>query len=154
MIQLKRIVAAVDFSEHTPVVLRYAAELARAFGAEVVLCHVVAKADMLSQIPPVGEGYFPPNYEELQRKVATEEAAKALADAGIPQARVVIAAGAPFVEIINVARHENADLIIVGTHGRGAMAHALLGSVCEKVVRKAPCPVLTVRKGEHEFVMP
>jgi len=154
MIQMKRIVAAADFSEHTSVVLRYAAELARAFGAEVVLCHVVAKADMLSQIPPVGEGYFPPNYEELQRKVAEEEAAKALTEAGIPQARVVIAAGPPFVEIINVARNENADLIIVGTHGRGAMAHALLGSVCEKVVRKAPCPVLTVRKGEHEFVMP
>ena len=59
-----------------------------------------------------------------------------------------------FVEIIKAARSEDADLIVIGTHGRGAVAHMLLGSVAEKVVRKAPCPVLTVREGEHDFVLP
>ncbi len=62
--------------------------------------------------------------------------------------------GSPFFEIVRAAKREDADLVIVGTHGRGAIAHVLLGSVAEKVVRKAPCPVLTVREGVHDFVMP
>ena len=59
-----------------------------------------------------------------------------------------------FVEIVRYARDKNIDLLVMGTHGRGPIAHMLLGSVAEKVVRKAPCPVLTVRHPEHEFVMP
>ncbi len=59
-----------------------------------------------------------------------------------------------FVEIIRYAREKNIDLLVLGTHGRGAIAHMLMGSVAEKIVRKAPCPVLTVRHPEHEFVMP
>jgi len=62
--------------------------------------------------------------------------------------------GAPVLRIIEYARDESIDLIVIGTHGRGAAAHLLLGSVAEKVVRKAPCPVLTVRTGEHGFVHP
>ena len=154
MIQLKKIVAAVDFSAHSDIVLKYAAEFSQAFGAKVVLCHVIAKADTLSQLPPTGEGYFPPNYEELQRQAAEKEAQRAIGAAGLKEASLTIVAGTPFVEIVKLARSENADLLIVGTHGRGAVAHALLGSVAEKVVRKAPCPVLTVREGEHEFVAP
>ena len=154
MIQLQKILAAVDFSAHTGIVLRYASELAKAFRAEVLLCHVIARADALSQLPPTGEGYFPANYEDLQRQVAQQESEKALRAAGISGARTAIVAGTPFVEIVQLARAEGTDLIIIGTHGRGAVAHALLGSVAEKVVRKAPCPVLTVRQGEHEFVTP
>lgn len=154
MIRIQRILAAVDFSAHSDVVLRYAVELARVCSAETIVCHVIAKADALSQLPPVGEGYFPPNYEDLQREAATKEANKAITAAGLTGARVEIVAGNPFLEIVQLAKRENVDLIIVGTHGRGAVAHMLLGSVAEKVVRKAPCPVLTVREGEHEFVMP
>ncbi|MBI1784146.1 universal stress protein, partial [Candidatus Sumerlaeota bacterium] len=62
--------------------------------------------------------------------------------------------GNSFVEIIAVAKRENADLIIMGTHGLGAFKHLLLGSTAERVVRKAPCPVLTVRNPEHEFIHP
>jgi nucleotide-binding universal stress UspA family protein len=62
--------------------------------------------------------------------------------------------GSPFVEIIRYARDEKIDLIVMGTHGRGPMAHLLLGSVAERVVRKAPCAVLTVRPAEHKFVRP
>jgi len=65
-----------------------------------------------------------------------------------------IVAGNPFVEIIRYARAHEIDLIVLGTHGRGPVAHMLLGSVAEKVVRKSPCPVLTVRPAQHEFVMP
>ena len=62
--------------------------------------------------------------------------------------------GVPFQEIVRQAEEHHADLIIMGTHGRTGLRHALLGSVAEKVVRKAPCPVLTVRHPEHEFVHP
>ena len=67
---------------------------------------------------------------------------------------VVTRVGKPFVEIIHHARDHDVDLIVIGTHGRGAVQHALLGSVAEQVVRTSPCPVLTVRHPEHEFVMP
>ena len=62
--------------------------------------------------------------------------------------------GQPFVEIVTVARDEDADLIVMGTHGRTGLAHMLIGSTAEKVVRMAPCPVLTVKHPEHEFVLP
>ena len=65
-----------------------------------------------------------------------------------------VAQGHPFVELVRYAKDNAIDLIVVGTHGRGAIAHILLGSVAEKVVRKAPCPVLVVREPEHDFVMP
>jgi nucleotide-binding universal stress UspA family protein len=60
----------------------------------------------------------------------------------------------PAEEIVNYAATNGIDLIVLGTHGRGGMAHLLLGSVAEKVVRTAPCPVLTVRHPEREFVTP
>ena len=62
--------------------------------------------------------------------------------------------GRPFLEIIRIARERKSDLIVIGTHGRGALTQMLLGSVTEKVVRKAPCPVLSVREPGHEFTMP
>jgi len=60
----------------------------------------------------------------------------------------------PAMAIVDYAREAHSDLIIMGTHGRGAMAQLLMGSVAERVVRTAPCPVLTVRHPEHEFVLP
>ena len=65
-----------------------------------------------------------------------------------------IARGEPFVNIVRYARDNEIDLIVMGTHGRGAVKHMLLGSVAEKVLRKAPCPVLTVRDPEQEFILP
>ena len=62
--------------------------------------------------------------------------------------------GGPYVEIVRCAQESDIDLIVMGTHGRGFVAHILIGSVAEKVVRRSPCPVLTVRHPEHEFVLP
>ena len=64
------------------------------------------------------------------------------------------AEGTPFLEIIRYAREHEIDLIVMGTHGRSGLGHVLIGSVAERVVRKSPCPVLTIRPGGHEFVMP
>ena len=97
-----------------------------------------------------------PLFLEGEAGVGKTEVGKVLAAADRErfQARLVMRRGSPFVEIVRYAKSENIDLIVMGTHGRGPIAHMLLGSVAEKVVRKAPCPVLTVRHPEHEFVMP
>jgi nucleotide-binding universal stress UspA family protein len=154
MIDLKRILTATDFSPASQVALTYAGAFAKAFGAEVILCHVLEKPDFLAGLPPVAEGYFPPNLAEIQEKHARVQCEQVLAAASLSHARVLLLHGGPAREITRAAATENADLVIVGTHGRGAIAHLLLGSVAERVVRTAPCPVLTVRSGEHEFVTP
>ena len=66
----------------------------------------------------------------------------------------MVTAISPAAAIVDYARREQIDLIVMGTHGRGGVAHLLMGSVAERVVRTAPCPVLTVRHPEHEFVLP
>ena len=66
----------------------------------------------------------------------------------------MITRGTPFIEIIRTAKEHDVDMIVLATHGRSGLAHVLMGSVAEKVVRKAPCPVLVVRKAQHEFIMP
>jgi Universal stress protein UspA and related nucleotide-binding proteins len=76
-------------------------------------------------------------------------------DRAVLGARTILRVSAtPALAIVEYARDANVDLIVVGTHGRGAMAHLFMGSVAERVVRTASCPVLTVRHPEHEFVLP
>lgn len=154
MIVLRRILTATDFSQASEVALRYAVALAKAFSAETFFCHVLEKPDLLAGLPPVAEGYFPPNLAEIREKHARAQCETLLAAAGLSHAKILLPHGSPAAEITRAAAEHNVDLIIVGTHGRGAIAHLLLGSVAEKVVRSAPCPVLTVRPGEHEFVTP
>jgi len=74
--------------------------------------------------------------------------------AGFPRLTAKVISGRPFVEIIHYARNMAMDLIVIATHGRSGLKHVLMGSVAERVVRKAPCPVLSVRSDEHGFVMP
>jgi len=155
MILLQKILVGIDFSEHSRVAHRYGMALSQAFDSELLLCHVVNGPALLSQVPPLGEAYFPPNFlaqeEEQAKQWLSEYAAQA---SGVQQVRTLLRTGNPFVELITVAREEKADLLIIGTHGRGFLAHMLIGSVAERIVRKAPCPVLTVREGEHDFVTP
>jgi nucleotide-binding universal stress UspA family protein len=87
----------------------------------------------------------------LLGKVLTEQEDKELQPEYVLRAAGV---GGPYVEIVRYAKERDIDIIVMGTHGRGFMAHMLMGSVAEKVVRKAPCAVLTVRHPEHEFVIP
>ena len=156
MVTLKRIVVATDFGEAADVAFAYGRELARTFGAALDVLHV---ADNVLARGYAAEGFMA-SYPELQRDV--EEAAlkrlEALVcdeDRAVLNARTVSRVStSPALAIVDYAREARADLIIMGTHGRGAMAHLLMGSVAERVVRTAPCPVLTVRHPEHEFVLP
>ncbi len=147
-IQLKKILAAVDFGDLSDRVLQEAGEMARMFGSELIICHVVDRPGLISRLPPGGEGYIPANLPEIQEQYAREQVAKFQQSSGLSNARLVTGQGSPASEVMRIAKEENADLIIQGTHGRGALAHALLGSVAERIVRSAPCPVLTIRARE------
>ncbi len=154
MIQLDRILVATDFSNHAQIAMRYAAALAAQFNAEVIVAHIVEQIGVLPTVPPVGESVYSAPTIALQVSQAREESEKLLREFKVANGRVLVETGRPFLEIIRLARNEEVDLVVVGTHGRGVIAHTLMGSVAEKVVRKSPCPVLVVREGEHDFVMP
>lgn len=160
MINLKRILLPTDFSEPAAAAVPYACELAGMFGAELHVLYVIH--DLASEVPDFGMGLAFPGYlehlpERMQKleEEAIQQLTKVLPE-GWDKSRVVLATrqGPPFLRIIEYAREHQAELIVMGTHGRGMLPHTLLGSVAERVVRKAPCPVLTVRPDEHEFVLP
>jgi nucleotide-binding universal stress UspA family protein len=99
------------------------------------------------------------NVEELVKQREAED--RKLLDEFIPPelkkgitVETIHRVGIPFMEIIKAAREKEADLIVIATHGKSGLSHILFGSVAEKVVRKAPCPVLSIRHPEHEFIMP
>lgn len=152
VININRILVATDFSDSGKTALQYAVAFADQFGASVDLMHVVEpipSGALLSYVPK----------EELRKNMLTyaKDQMQQLHsewDAYAFPVNQVVTDGHPFVEIIRHARQIKADLIVMGTHGRGAIAHMLIGSVAEKVVRKAPCPVLTVRHPGHEFLHP
>jgi len=152
VVQIRRILHPTDFSPSSAYALGYAAALAREFGAKLYLLHVVedvARAlyfDML-QAPPIAD-----IIGEIERQ-ARKELDKILAEEKDLPVERLLRRGVPFGEIIRVAREVEADLIVMGTHGRSGFKHALFGSVAEKVVRKSPCPVLTVRHPEQRFEM-
>jgi nucleotide-binding universal stress UspA family protein len=128
---------------------------ASALDAELHLLHVFEQYTGSTYIPgiPLPESHS--ETEQLKQQVA-EYLAKLLDADWVAGHRVVRATreGHPFVEIIRYARGQSIDMIVMSTHGRSGLAHLLMGSVAEKVVRKSPCPVLTVRPDEHQFVMP
>ena len=156
MIKIQRILFPSDFSDLSLQGLRYARSFAEAYESELHVLHVVDEASLywMAMGPnslPVG-----PSTEELV-EISRKEMGKFVEEhLGGAKFTVVteVAMGRPFMEIIRYAREQEIDLIVIGTHGRSGLQHALLGSVAEKVVRKAPCPVLTIRDPEHDFVMP
>lgn len=154
-IALKQVLVPTDFSECSAVALRYGLTLAERFGAHVHLLHAVSNPfdqPWATEVYPVPQADF----ERLAREESDAKLAALLAQTGLPADRLTCAttSGPAFLAILEYAREAGIDLIVMGTHGRGAVAHLLIGSVAENVVRKAPCPVLTVRHPEHEFVTP
>ena len=148
---LERILFPTDFSETARYAFEYARDLTTQFDAALHLLYVVP--DPRSQ-DWAGEasGIVIPDLLATWRSDA-EQRLEMLLPNGARTERA-IRVGHAFVEIVQYARNNAIDLIVMGTHGRGAVKHMLLGSVAEKVVRKAPCPVLTVRKPGHAFEMP
>jgi nucleotide-binding universal stress UspA family protein len=155
MIDLHRILVPTDFSKHSENALSYAAAFAEKFGAELHLLHVVQDLalfipEAVTAAPPIAppiEQLTAAVREALERVIKQNQLTRFAVQSEVRE-------GNPFYEIIRYAKESDIDLIIMGTHGHTGLIHVLLGSVAEKVVRKAPCPVLTVRHPEHEFVHP
>ena len=152
MIALKNILVATDFSEPSAVALDYGRDLARSYGATLHVVHVIENRLALHG-PEIGFAYA-----EVERNIEAAvlrdlEAALSADDRGTLNARTVITRGGNASHAITeYAKHNAIDLIIVGTHGRGAIQRFLVGSVAERVMRTAPCPVLTVRTNERDFI--
>ena len=142
----KRICCPIDFSDASRAAMEVAADLARRFGAELVLLHaypipgytfpdgsVVASPRMMQDLADQAQKHLEEWRAEAEKMV---EPGKVSAEKAV---------GEPAAEILEVARARGADLIVMGTHGRTGLEHALMGSIAERVVRRAHCPVLTVR---------
>lgn len=153
MIQMRRVLVPLDLDEYARYALPYARELCTAFGAALHLLHVVDTQWILS-----AGGAFPEAGGDLLPRLEREGRAEVERIAGqIRDGFEVCSAvrvGPPHVQIVQYARQQDIDLIVLATHGRSGLKHALIGSVAEKVVQMAPCPVLAVKHPEHEFVMP
>jgi universal stress protein A len=143
--EIRQILAPTDFSESSKQAVTHAYGLAEAFGASLLLLHVV-------ELPVYPAGVFLLSAEgttlldDLEQQ-ARLDLAQLLPKAqdGRVEVRCQVVVGTPYYKIIEVAEAEKIDLIVMATHGRTGFSHLFMGSVAEKVVRTAPCPVLTIR---------
>ena len=155
MIKITNVLVATDFGDASATALAYGRELARNFDARLHVLHVVENPTLWVGPETAGVDVMRLQAElegaaqkQLDRLVNAEDRDQLNAVAVIRTGRNVA------LEIANHAKLAGVDVIVMGTHGRSAFNHMLMGSVAEKVVRIAPCPVLTVRHPEHEFIMP
>jgi nucleotide-binding universal stress UspA family protein len=149
----KKILCPIDFSEFTDEILEYALDITKKYGAELHLIHIIPN---LNYFTPYESFFTPENLIVVEKNMEAEvnkDFDAIINKIDIP-AKKVIRTGAAFVEIIDYVKTESIDLIIMGTHGRTGLEHILIGSVAERVIRKAPCPVLTVRPKNKQFKMP
>lgn len=151
MISIKRLLSPTDFSDASRHALQYAVDLAKTYGAELHLLHVIEPVlyppEMFGQVGLV-------DVETVIDRTGHEELAKWRASsvpAELPCVPAIVH-GNPWQEILQYAGEKQIDLIVIATHGRSALDHLLLGSTTEKIVRKSPCPVLTVRAHTREIL--
>ncbi len=157
-VKIETILVPVDFSEYTSQVADYAVSLAKAFGSTVKLLHVIKipslpeSINWIAAVPNTTEMNLP---EELIKISQTNlgDLADRYTDQGVSLESLVVE-GVPFVEIVRAVGEHGADMIVMGSHGRTGVSHILMGSVAEKVVRKASCPVLCIKPEGFKFEMP
>ncbi len=156
---IAKVLAATDFSEDSSLAFTYAEDLARKYGAEIVVLHVDQPLAPVMVSPDLGPSMdmgAMNRIAEEQRVVAQRELdriVQRLRDDGI-RAKSLLRVGSPFLEILHASQTENADLVVLGTHGRTGLAHVLMGSVAERVVQKSSVPVLTIRHPDRKFKHP
>jgi nucleotide-binding universal stress UspA family protein len=151
-IRLKTLLVPTDFSPFSSKALSYAVAFASQFGASITLLHVVEPMvypENYVSVPAVTDDINGSLIKAAEERLASQRQAHAQEGVAI---RTVTRLGRPYVEITEAAGTLEADLIIQATHGHTGLKHVLLGSTAERVVRHAPCPVLTVRDPEHDFV--
>ncbi len=143
---IKKILVPIDFSDYSKKALRYTIDFAKQFNSEIILVYVIEPLVYPADLS-MGQMVIPHSEEDLSEKSKTD--LKKLAENEIGEAlrySIIVKTGKPFLEIIETASELDTDLIIISTHGHTGVEHLLFGSTSEKVVRKAPCPVLTLRE--------
>ncbi|MDQ1273734.1 MAG: hypothetical protein QG591_2364 [Planctomycetota bacterium] len=153
MIKLKKILCPIDFSDCSIYALSYAIDLSTKERASLYLIHVIethisGMGDIVKQIDLLLDDK---QIENLRMKLTNLIPDKMRTNIHI---QPIVEKGIPFVEIIKTAKDNHIDVIIMGTHGRTGLGHILIGSVAERVIRSAPCPVLSIRLPNQVFSMP
>lgn len=158
MITIKNVLVATDFSPVAETALVYGRALARTFGGRLHVVHVVDNlATRLAYADASMAGFAPPELQADIERAATKdlEALVGEDDRRELQATTALRVGnSTAKEITDYAKEASIDVIVIGATGRGTIDRMLMGSVADKVIRRAPCPVLAVRHPEHEFVTP
>jgi nucleotide-binding universal stress UspA family protein len=138
MLPIRTVLHPSDFSEPSRFAFELACAVARDYGAQLIICHV-----MQPQVPQMGEGVAAPVLEGYEEEIGAK-LLRIQPPASIPVLHL-LETGQPVDEIVRVAREARVELIVMGTHGKLGRQRVLLGSVAERVMREAPCPVLTVK---------
>jgi len=151
----KKILFCTDFSGDSDHAFSYAFNLATAYNATLLILHVIVEPVSYYWSTPEGvDQLIAKQTERVKQEINARYLQKI---EGLKHYEILAREadeGRAFYEIIQVAREESADLIVMGTHGRTGFDHLILGSTAENVVRKSPCPVLTVRFPGKKFIMP
>ncbi|MBS0205496.1 MAG: universal stress protein [Planctomycetes bacterium] len=148
IVSVRRILFPTDFSEPARHAQKYATTLAEKFGAELHVIHVVPEVIM-----PATDTISVWTLPEGSMKAQVDSAEQQLIAVAGADAIRCVTVGFPVEEIMKYAKEHDIDLLVVGTHGHTGLSHLLLGSVAEKLVRLASCPVLTVHPTGHQFVV-
>jgi nucleotide-binding universal stress UspA family protein len=143
---INRVVCATDFSETSSEALRAALSFAEPSGSEVILLHVVEGAPDFGDLTFVALPYASPLRHDLEQ-AARDRLSKMIEDVSSGEVRITsrVVSGRAYKEILRIAAEERADLVVVGAQGHGVIEHMLSGSNAQHVIRRATCPVLTVR---------
>lgn len=156
MLPIRRIMCPTDFSDYSYQALEAADELAQHFSAELVIVHVVSPIPVVAPVPGMAPTAFNVAKYQKELEMSSLKTMKEVVEERVsraPKVRTMVGHGQAADEIVKMAEEEEAELIMISTHGMSGLERILFGSVAEKVVRNAKCPVLTIRAartGEKE----